>query len=205
MGRLTSDAKARNRQNIVDAASRRFRTDGVDQVGIVDLMQDAGMTRGGFYNHFASKEDLTVAVFEESFAAVLAVLDTYLEPGDPRRPTGLAAFFDDYLGPGHRDSADGGCPSAALVVDAGRHGARAQHAYAEGAEGFLGRFAAVLAAEDADDLAPEVVRRRAIAMFSEMVGAMVLARAVRSSDPALSDELLDGARRNLRERTPARP
>jgi TetR/AcrR family transcriptional repressor of nem operon len=194
MGRLTKEAKAQNRQNILDAAGRRFRTAGVDGAGIDDLMKDAGMTRGGFYNHFDSKEDLAVAVFQQSFADVLVVLDEYLDPADPRD---LDTFFADYLGRDHRDSADGGCPSAALVVDSGRHGSAVQQAYADGAEGFLSRFAAAFEARSAGRRSAAEIREMAIQAFSEMVGAMVLARAVRTAAPELSDELLNSVQRNL--------
>ncbi|MEU1450398.1 TetR/AcrR family transcriptional regulator, partial [Streptomyces mirabilis] len=62
MPRITKQDKARNRQNILEAASRMFRSQGIDAVGIAELMKEAGLTHGGFYNHFASKNDLVVEV-----------------------------------------------------------------------------------------------------------------------------------------------
>lgn len=71
MPRITKEDKARNRQNILEAASRMFRSQGIDAVGIAELMKEAGLTHGGFYNHFASKNDLAVEVCGASYAASL--------------------------------------------------------------------------------------------------------------------------------------
>ncbi|CAM5490265.1 hypothetical protein SALBM217S_05044 [Streptomyces griseoloalbus] len=85
MPRITKEEKARNRQNIVEAAGRMFRARGIDAVGIADLMKEAGLTHGGFYNHFASKDDLAAEVCNASFAASLGVLRRAVERGLTRR------------------------------------------------------------------------------------------------------------------------
>lgn len=81
MPRITKEDKARNRQNILEAASRMFRSQGIDAVGIAELMKEAGLTHGGFYNHFASKNDLAVEVCGASYAASLGVLAQTIEDG----------------------------------------------------------------------------------------------------------------------------
>jgi TetR/AcrR family transcriptional regulator, transcriptional repressor for nem operon len=193
MPRITKEDKARNRQNILEAAGRMFRSQGVDAVGIAELMKEAGLTHGGFYNHFASKNDLVVEVCGASFATSLGVLARTVEEGPDQGGSPLERIVAGYLSPAHRDAPDGGCPSASLVTDAGRHSEGVQSAYAEGVEGYLTGFAAEFLREaeaEGRELDPGEARRRAMRLLSEMVGALVLARAVRHVEPGLSDEIL---------------
>ncbi|MFF2993424.1 TetR/AcrR family transcriptional regulator [Streptomyces sp. NPDC057950] len=193
MPRITQQDKARNRQNILDAASRMFRSQGIDAVGIADLMKEAGLTHGGFYNHFASKNDLAVEVCAASYAASLTVLARTIEDGPDQTGSPLERVVAGYLSTAHRDAPDGGCPSASLATDAGRHSEAVQSAYAEGVEGYLTGFTAefLREAEDKDhELDPAEARHRAIRLLSEMVGALTLARAVHHVGPELSDEIL---------------
>ncbi|MGA5415348.1 TetR/AcrR family transcriptional regulator [Streptomyces pseudogriseolus] len=192
MPRITKEEKARNRQNIVEAAGRMFRAQGIDAVGIADLMKEAGLTHGGFYNHFGSKDDLAAEVCNASFAASLGVLRQAVEEGDAPAGPPLRRVVEDYLSAEHRDALDGGCPSASLVVDAGRQSEAVQREYAAGVEGYLAGFAAEFARTSGEgaEVTPEEARERAVLLLSRMVGAMVLARAVRHVGPELSDEIL---------------
>ncbi|MFS8200116.1 TetR/AcrR family transcriptional regulator [Streptomyces sp. CWNU-52B] len=190
MPRITKEDKARNRQNIVEAAGRMFRSQGVDAVGIAELMKEAGLTHGGFYNHFASKGDLATEACGASFAASLGALDQAVEQGTDPTGTPLKRVVDDYLSVAHRDASDGGCPSASLVIDAGRHGDTVQSAYATGVEGYLTGFAEEFAREHEGEIASQEARDRAVLLLSRLVGAMALARAVSEVQPELSDEIL---------------
>lgn len=190
MPRITREDKARNRQNIVEAAGRMFRSQGVDAVGIAELMKEAGLTHGGFYNHFASKDDLAVEACGASFAASLDALDQAVAEGDGPSGTPLERVVADYLSAAHRDAPDGGCPSASLVVDAGRHSDTIQSAYAVGVEGYLTGFAEEFAREHEGEITSQEARERAILLLSRLVGAMALARAVHHVQPELSDEIL---------------
>ncbi|WP_328981186.1 TetR/AcrR family transcriptional regulator [Streptomyces mirabilis] len=197
MPRITKEDKARNRQNILEAAGRMFRSHGIDAVGIAELMKEAGLTHGGFYNHFASKNDLAVEVCGASFAASLGGLARTIEDGPGQGGSPLERVVAGYLSTAHRDAPDGGCPSASLVTDAGRHSEAVQSAYAEGVEGYLTGFAAEFlreAEEKGHELDPREARHRAIRLLSEMVGALMLARAVRHVEPELSDEILQTGR-----------
>lgn len=197
MPRITKEDKARNRQNILEAASRMFRSQGIDAVGIAELMKEAGLTHGGFYNHFASKNDLAVEVCSASYAASLAGLAQTIEDGPGQGGSPLERVMADYLSTAHRDAPDGGCPSASLATDAGRHSEAVQRAYAEGVEGYLTGFAAEFlreAEEKGHELDPAEARHRAIRLLSEMVGALMLARAVCHVQPELSDEILQTGR-----------
>ncbi|EPD63647.1 TetR/AcrR family transcriptional regulator [Streptomyces sp. HGB0020] len=190
MPRITREDKARNRQNIVEAAGRMFRSQGVDAVGIAELMKEAGLTHGGFYNHFASKDDLAVEACGASFAGSLGALDQAVAEGDGPSGTPLERVVADYLSAAHRDAPDGGCPSASLVVDAGRHSDTIQSAYAVGVEGYLTGFAEEFAREHQGEITSQEARERAILLLSRLVGAMALARAVHHVQPELSDEIL---------------
>jgi TetR/AcrR family transcriptional repressor of nem operon len=197
MPRITKEDKARNRQNIVEAAGRMFRSQGIDSVGIAELMKEAGLTHGGFYNHFASKDDLAVEVCGASFAASLGGLARTIENGPDEAGSPLERVVAGYLSTVHRDAEDGGCPSASLVVDAGRQSEAVQSAYADGVEGYLAGFTAEFLREvdeDGPELQPDEARQRAIRLLSELVGSVVIARAVRHVEPELSDEVLRAVR-----------
>ncbi|MFE3165404.1 TetR/AcrR family transcriptional regulator [Streptomyces sp. NPDC059224] len=193
MPRISKQDKARNRQNILEAASRMFRSQGIDAVGIAELMKEAGLTHGGFYNHFTSKNELAVEVCGASYAASLKGLAQTIEDGPDQAGSPLERVVAGYLSTEHRDAPDGGCPSASLATDAGRHSEAVQSAYAEGVEGYLTGFTAEFLREAEDKgrkLDPAEARHRAIRLLSEMVGALMLARAVRQVQPGLSDEIL---------------
>lgn len=182
MGRVSKEQAQENRRRIVDTASRLFREQGTDGISVADLMKAAGLTHGGFYKHFDSKEALvdeaTACAFDgvDALAAAGGV-DGGTDPEAARR-----AFIDHYLSPGHRDDMAGGCPTAGLAVDMARGaaGSTARRTYAEGVAAFARRMATE---EDGDD---------GLARLSTMVGALILARAV-SGDP-LSEKLLTAAR-----------
>jgi TetR/AcrR family transcriptional repressor of nem operon len=174
-----------------------FRSQGIDAVGIAELMKEAGLTHGGFYNHFASKNDLVVEVCGAAYAASLGALARTIEDGPGQAGSPLERVVAGYLSTAHRDAPDGGCPSASLATDAGRHSEAMQSAYAEGVEGYLTGFAAEFlreAEEKGHELDPAEARHRAIRLLSEMVGALMLARAVCHVEPELSDEILQTGR-----------
>ncbi|MEV7341931.1 TetR/AcrR family transcriptional regulator [Streptomyces sp. NPDC093544] len=197
MPRITKEDKARNRQNIVEAASRMFRAQGIDAVGIAELMKEAGLTHGGFYNHFASKNDLAVEVCNASFDTSLGGLARTIEEGPGQAGSPLERVVAGYLSAVHRDAEDGGCPSASLVTDAGRQSEAVQSAYADGVEGYLTGFSAEIMREaeaNGEKPDPSEARHRAIRLLSELVGAITLARAVHQVQPGLSDEILQTGR-----------
>ncbi|MFJ1998735.1 TetR/AcrR family transcriptional regulator [Streptomyces asiaticus] len=147
MPRITKEDKARNRQNIVEAAGPMFRSQAVGAVGIAELMKEAGLCHGGFYNHFASKDDLAAEACGASFKASLSFLDQALQEGADLTGPPLKRVVDNDLSVAHRDASDGGCPSTSLVIAAGRHSDTVQSAYATGVEGCLTSFAEEFARE----------------------------------------------------------
>ncbi len=199
MPRITKEEKARNRQNIVEAAGRMFRAQGIDAVGIADLMKEAGLTHGGFYNHFASKDDLAAEVCNASFAASLGVLRQAVDEGTPPSAPRCGAWWTTTSPPATAtprtaaapprpsSSTPGGTPRRSRgrtrpewrgTSPASRGSSPAR---GRGGRGRWGRL-------------PEEARERAVLLLSRMVGAMVLARAVRHVEPGLSDEILRTSR-----------
>ena len=177
--RVSQVKASENRDRIVAAAARLFRARGIDGVGIDAIMDAAGLTHGGFYRHFPSKEGLVAE-------AVARGLDGAAPDGDLSRD----AYLARYLSPDHRDDPGGGCVFAALGADVARGGPGARGALTHAVARQITRFARWFARDD-----EAAAREQAIAALAGMVGALVLARAV--DDPALSDEILPAARARL--------
>lgn len=202
MPRLTQEQKQLNHDRIIEAAGRGFRTHGVNGIGIAELMKAAEMTHGGFYNHFDSKDDLALEVIRQGFVSSLSALGDIREehPGSAR--AALDHMFDQYLSVLHRDQPEYGCASAALVTDAGRDGVAAQSEYQHGLDGFFSAITDMVlenAGQSGADLNAEQAREQAIALFSQMVGALVISRAVAKSSPDLADEILTANNTRLKQ------
>ena len=177
---------AQNRQDILEAASRLYREHGLDGVGVAEVTRGAGLTHGGLYRHFESKDALVREACARAFDWSIAPLDGLqgTEQGS------LAARVQSYLSPQHRDSPGSGCPAAALAVDVARAGADLSAVFAEGVERNIVRFARVIGGLGDNQAPDDALRARSMAMLSGMVGALVLARATAAANPALSDEIL---------------
>jgi len=187
--RVSREKFAESRKRILDAAATLFRETGFDGIGLSDIMKAAGLTHGGFYGHFGSKEDLEAQAL--SLALARSVADwSQLVDSAAARP--LAALAGQYLSPDHRENVGEGCPFAALGSDTARRGERVRSAFTAGLEPFLALLSNVIPGRSKAQR-----RRKAIAILAEMVGAMILARAV--NDPALSDEILAATSLNLSE------
>jgi TetR/AcrR family transcriptional regulator, transcriptional repressor for nem operon len=173
--RVSREQVAANRARILEAASALFRARGYDAVTVADVMNAAGLTHGGFYGYFKSKDAL--------IAQTLAHVFSQGETGS----ADLARFAAGYLSPAHRDNVAAGCPTAALGAETVRQTPEARAVMAEGLKRTIERFSAGLADEAAGE-----ARRKAIGAWSAMVGAVILARLI--DDPALSDEVLEQTR-----------
>jgi TetR/AcrR family transcriptional regulator, transcriptional repressor for nem operon len=170
--RVSREQMTENRRTILDAASRLFRERGFDSVTVAEVMQAAGLTHGGFYGYFKSKDELIAG-------ALADVLTKRPEPsGD------LAAFAAGYLSQTHRDNRAGGCPTAALAAETVRLDGRARTEMTTGLKRQIERLSRIAPGKDAVQK-----RQAAIGSWAAMVGAMILARV--SDDPALSREVLD--------------
>lgn len=189
--RYDADQKARTRKQILTEAAAAIRTKGPERMAVAEVMSKLGLTHGGFYAHFASKDDLIAqaitAMFDQGSAHFLRLTEG-LEP-----KSGLQAYIDWYLSAAHRDAPGGGCPLAAISGDLPRLAAAARLRYSEGAERLAAGIATMLKTmnnRNADQLALSAV--------SEMAGAMTLARAV--ADPSRSNQILRNSREMLKKR-----
>jgi TetR/AcrR family transcriptional repressor of nem operon len=171
-----------------------FRERGMAAVSVPELMAEAGLTHGGFYRHFESKESLAgtacLAAFSEQFDRVESMIDGH--PGD--RAAARAELLDRYLSTAHRDDPGGGCANAGLACDAarGEPGGPVREAFAEGLEQAIDQTARLMDRPAGSDAA----RRAAVVELSTLVGALVLARA--TSDNPISEQILDTVRTHLR-------
>lgn len=172
-----------NRARIIETAGRLFREKGFDGIGVADLMKEAGLTHGGFYGHFASKEDLAAAATAQAFAEMRA----YLEKTVVRYPEdAFERVVRAYLSEAHRAAPGRGCVAAALGPEAGRHAPPVQAAMTAGIEALLALLARI--APGKTEAARET---KALSALTEMLGAMVLARSV--GDPGLAAKILKAA------------
>ncbi|WP_322102743.1 helix-turn-helix domain-containing protein [Paraburkholderia sp. J41] len=179
--RVSREQVAINRQKILEAASRLFRERGYDAVTVADVMSAAGLTHGGFYGYFKSKDEL-----------IAHTLDHVYSQGDDSA-INLSRYAASYLSRQHCDNVALGCPTAALAAETARQTPEARAAMAAGLERQIERFCAGMKGNDA-----KAARRAAIGGWSAMVGAVVLARLF--DDPALSDEILEATRQWVDER-----
>lgn len=188
--KVSREQVALNRERIVETAARLFRQKGYDGIGVADLMKGAGLTHGGFYGHFASKEDLLA---EATAHALQRSVQRWQEQtaGDPAG--GLSELATNYLSTRHRDHPENGCAIAALGPDVARLGPAVRSAMTAGVAGQVAVVEQCLARDGAADTA--TARKEALATYAAMVGAMVLARAV--DDEALSQEILAAVRAQI--------
>lgn len=191
MARVSQAQAQRNHERVIDEAARLFRERGVQGVSVADLMAAAGLTHGGFYKRFASKEALVAEATGRAFGELgdrLTALDER-HPGDHQ--AARRELLDDYFSAEHRDRAGQGCPATALGGDLAREApdSPARKPYADGVRD----FARWMAAGEDEDL-PAV---------ATMVGALMLARATAGTE--LSDRFLAAARHALDQRAEAQP
>ena len=180
--RITKDKALENRERVIEEAAKLFRERGFDRVGVAELMGKAGLTHGGFYNHFASKAEMEAAacasVFKRSVARMTAAADA------PERDAAFAAYRERYVSTEARDATAAQCPMVAFAADVSRGEPPLKETYARGLADYLAAF----------ERASGLTRAEALRAFSTMAGALILARSVAAGNPALSDEILASAR-----------
>ena len=185
MGHSQSEKKS-NHERILRTAAKRLREKGLEAVAIADVMKEVGLTVGGFYKHFDSRDDF---VIEALRAASWQRPAQQLASGGPS--VNLAGLVDDYLSEKHRDRPGSGCLIAALAGDVARSNKQIRNLATERIRSTLDLIAGLLPNKD-----KESARKQAALIFSAFVGALALSRAV--SDAAFSDEILQSVRELLK-------
>jgi TetR/AcrR family transcriptional regulator, transcriptional repressor for nem operon len=173
--------KTKTHKRIISIASKRFREKGLARVGIAELMKEAGLTVGGFYKHFDSRDDLVAEAVSSAFGGWKCRVDA-AKAGGPS--VSLAKLIDDYLDEAHRDNPGTGCAFSALAPEIARSDKQTRALTSEQVRNDIQLIAGLLPGKDKSR-----ARSRAILTFSALVGAMSLARAV--SDEGLSREILE--------------
>jgi TetR/AcrR family transcriptional repressor of nem operon len=181
-------SKANTHARLVAAAAARFKERGIDGISLADLMKELELTHGGFYKHFASRDELVTEALELALDESGQSVRERLHGAD--KPD-IAAFVDFYLDEAHRDGRAAGCAVAALAGDAPRKNAGVQAQFRKHIEGNL----EVLSKALPPGASPAEARAAAILVLSALYGALIMARAV--GDSPLSREVLRTVRRQV--------
>ena len=189
--RYDDNHKERTRARVLAEAATAIKSKGVRRVGVVEVMAAAGLTHGGFYAHFTSKDDLVTQAITHMFDAAYA---WFLRHTEGRAPAAaLSNYIDAYLAPARRDDRAHGCPIAALSGDLPNLPELARARFTDGTERFVSGVAKLvkkLGAKNAEALAWSTI--------AEMAGALALSRTV--SDPARARQILRNSRAMVRSR-----
>ena len=185
------ERKRKTRQRIVQAAASAFRKQGIADVGIAELMKQAGLTHGGFYAHFSSKEDLLAEALAHASNQVSATLRQ--AASNQPSPSALLSIADSYLSPKHLQHPEAGCPVAALGPELVRSTANVRQTLAKGIRARLQALVDLLP----DDLTATERRQLATGVLACMLGGLILARGLPESEAL---QVVDDCRSFLRQR-----
>jgi len=183
--RVSRDQVAENRKRIVDEAARLFRERGIATTGVDTVMNAAGLTHGGFYTHFESKDKLAAEACRQSLARSLEKWTALAAKKDP-----LKGIVEHYLSEQHRDNPGEGCLIAALLTEASRSKPEIRETITDGIKSLLGVLESNVSGRD-----KKARRDNAVNLFTSLIGALALARAV--DDATLSTEFLSTASKAL--------
>jgi TetR/AcrR family transcriptional regulator, transcriptional repressor for nem operon len=189
--RYDSEQKQRTREKVLQVAAKAIRSEGPDRIGVAAVMAEAGLTHGGFYAHFKSKDELVAAAIGQMFDEAHARRDQ--EMGDRAPAEALSAYIDFYLSKKHRDARDRGCPTAALCSDLPRLTDEAREVFAAGTQRIIRMLH-----EKLSQLGHEHAEAEARSTLAELVGALTLARIEPSA--TRSNAILADSRQMLKQR-----
>jgi TetR/AcrR family transcriptional repressor of nem operon len=195
--RYSKEHKLETHARIVKKASVRLREKGAHGVGVADLMKEAGLTHGGFYAHFDSREALVIEAFADAMDRATERWRKLAEQTPPEKR--LATIVGTYLTPLHRDDPGHGCAVPTLGAEIARESPKTRKAFAAKLEQMIDMLAAQI-----PELPRKAARKQAMAVIATMMGTLVLARVAGSGD--FSDEILGAGRESLLGRTaPPKP
>jgi TetR/AcrR family transcriptional repressor of nem operon len=195
MGRVSQAQAALHRKEVIETTSRLVRERGLAQVSVPDAMGAAGLTHGGFYRHFRSKEDLLAAACSAAFDEQLSALSKLVADENLDRRSAYGAFVARYLSTEHRDDPGSGCANPALAAEVSRTrpDSPVREAYREG----LRRGVELLGKLGERPIADDAREREVLVELATLVGAMLLARA--SNGDELSERILLAVHDHLRQ------
>ncbi|MGQ0511553.1 MAG: TetR/AcrR family transcriptional regulator [Betaproteobacteria bacterium] len=188
MRKASSSAKEATHDRIVETAARAIRRSGYDGTSVADIMKEAGLTHGGFYAHFASREAMLAEAADRAGSESVALMERVAATAQPQQA--LQAMLQAYLSKTHVDGVETGCATAALVSEMPRQAAEVRRAATRRIKEMID-----LVARQLPDWGKPGAHERALATLATAVGALVLARAV--DDRRLSDALREAALNHL--------
>ncbi|MER9233740.1 TetR/AcrR family transcriptional regulator [Mesorhizobium sp. M0622] len=192
--KVSKETVEQNRERVIDTAAMLLRERGIDGIGIADLMHAAGLTHGGFYRQFKSKDDLVVQAVKRAYASIN---DDLRQRMDATPDTPLETLVRYYVSDYHRDDPGHGCSLTALAADAARRDDPALRSFFGSIVGnYIELLTTLVPASDR-----KAKRSAAIAILAEMVGSIILSRVV--PDPTLSGEIIETVSNDLVRRHPA--
>ncbi len=194
--RYSKEHKLETHERIVKKAAVRLREKGAHGIGVADLMKDAGLTHGGFYAHFDSREALVIEAFSHAMDRGTERWRKLAEQTPPEKR--LSTIVDTYLSAAHRDDPGRGCAIPALGAEIARESPKTRRAFAAKLEQMIDAIAAQI-----PDVTRKAARKRAMATLATMMGTMVLARVAGNGD--FSNEILGAGRDAVLDREPAKP
>ncbi len=180
---------AEHRAALMAAAKKLLQERGFDGACVVDISREAGLTQGALYGQFKSKDDLVTEACRKAFADGAAAWSVLRDSA----PDTLAAYLDTYLSGEHVTHAGSGCVLAACSSEVGRQGEAVGAVFADGFRAMVEMVELALP----KGTPAKTARRRALTMVSAMVGTVAMARAIEKTDPALSKEVIEAARKEL--------
>jgi TetR/AcrR family transcriptional repressor of nem operon len=183
--RYSREHKLETHARIVKRASVRLREKGAHGIGVADLMKDAGLTHGGFYAHFDSREALVIEAFAHAMDRSTERWRKLAEQTPPEQR--MAAIVDAYLTPLHRDDPGHGCAIPTLGAEIARESPKTRKAFAGKLEEMIDALA-----EQIPDLPRKAARKQATAMIATMMGTLVMARVAGNGE--FSEEILNSGR-----------
>jgi TetR/AcrR family transcriptional regulator, transcriptional repressor for nem operon len=192
--RYSREHKLETHARIVKKASVRLREKGAHGIGVADLMKDAGLTHGGFYAHFDSREALVIEAFSHAMDRSTEHWRKIAETTPPEQR--LKTIVDSYLTPLHRDDPGHGCAIPTLGAEIARESPKTRKAFAAKLEQMIDMLAAQI-----PDLPRNAARKQAMATIATMMGTLVMARLAGSGE--FSDEILGAGREAALDRAAA--
>jgi AcrR family transcriptional regulator len=186
--RIAQSRKEASHERIVEAAARAIRRSGYGGTGVADIMKEAGLTHGGFYAHFDSREAMLAEAADRAGAQSVAMLERFVAQAPPKES--FEALVKAYLSKAHLDRPESGCPVAALGSEMARQAPEVRRAATRRIKEMID-----LVGRHSPGWGQPGAHERALVAAATMVGALVLARAV--DDPKLSASMLEAARARL--------
>lgn len=194
----SKEEKARSRERILEVAAERLRGEGINGPGVAEIMRAAGLTHGGFYKHFSSRDELVAEALASALdAQTAATMADLADADDP-----MKTFVESYASTAHCEHPETGCGIAAVAGEVARGGPELRAAYTERIAGFVDGVDGFLERSGRHD-DPAARRQAAIADYAMLVGGLTLARAV--DDEALRDEILAAVRAAASAELPGAP